>query len=339
MSYTVLARKWRPQQFDEVVGQAHVTRGLMNALSMGRVAHAFLFSGTRGVGKTTTARILAKALNCESGPTPSPCGSCGSCTEITEGSSVDVMEIDAASNTSVENVREINENVRYAPARGRYKVYIIDEVHMLSNSAFNALLKTLEEPPDGSHVVLVTSRPNRLLPTMLSRCRAMSFQPLGEDLVAALLVREKGMPEDEASMVARMTGGRVGDALAADAADLRARREGFISLLAALAGKGYADILKLAEAAAKDGGLEDFVLFGSMWFRDVMMISLGGAAALAYNRDVAGEVSAWKGRLTPYRCEEALAMLGNTGRALERTLNRRLLAEDLFFKFKEEVLV
>ncbi|MBI5695066.1 MAG: DNA polymerase III subunit gamma/tau [Nitrospirae bacterium] len=176
MSYTVLARKWRPQKFEDVVGQRHVTQSLVNALSMGRVAHAFLFSGTRGVGKTTTARILAKALNCVQGPTPEPCGVCDSCTEITRGVSVDVMEIDGASNTGVDNVRELRENVKYAPSRGRHKVYIIDEVHMLSTSAFNALLKTLEEPPEHVVFIFATTDPHKVPATILSRCQHYDFR-------------------------------------------------------------------------------------------------------------------------------------------------------------------
>src|SRR4249920_2285828 len=146
MGYLVLARKWRPQSFDELVGQEHVSQTLTNAIRTDRVAHAFLFAGVRGVGKTTTARLLAKALNCVQGPTPTPCNACTNCQEITAGTAVDVLEIDGASNTGVDDVREIIENVRYQAAKSRFKIYIIDEVHMLSNSAFNALLKTLEEP-------------------------------------------------------------------------------------------------------------------------------------------------------------------------------------------------
>jgi DNA polymerase-3 subunit gamma/tau len=176
MSYTVLARKWRPQLFTDVVGQGHVARSLMNALSMGRVAHAFLFSGTRGVGKTTTARILAKALNCAKGPTPTPCGECDSCKEVTQGNSVDVIEIDAASNTGVDNVRELRENAKYAPAKAANKIYIIDEVHMLSGAAFNALLKTLEEPPPHVVFILATTDPHKLPATILSRCQHYDFR-------------------------------------------------------------------------------------------------------------------------------------------------------------------
>ncbi|HXB53356.1 MAG TPA: DNA polymerase III subunit gamma/tau [Vicinamibacteria bacterium] len=178
MTYQVLARKWRPQTFDEVVGQPTLTRTLRNALTSGRIGHAFLFSGARGVGKTTTARILAKALNCSrgEGPTPDPCGKCSSCQEIAAGGSLDVQEIDGATNNGVEQVRELRESARYNPARDRFKIWIIDEVHMLSTGAFNALLKTLEEPPPRVKFIFATTEYHRLPDTILSRCQQYDFR-------------------------------------------------------------------------------------------------------------------------------------------------------------------
>jgi DNA polymerase III subunit gamma/tau len=176
MSYQVLARKWRPQVFDDVVGQAHITRTLQNAITSNRLAHAFLFSGPRGVGKTTTARILAKALNCIKGPTPTPCGVCDSCLETTAGTSMDVIEIDGASNRGIEHIRELREAVKYAPVVGKYKVYVIDEVHMLTNEAFNALLKTLEEPPPHVLFIFATTEPQKIPATIQSRCQRYGFK-------------------------------------------------------------------------------------------------------------------------------------------------------------------
>src|SRR5450759_5152455 len=178
MSYVVLARKWRPKRFAEMVGQEHVLRALGNALDSGRVHHAFLFTGTRGVGKTTVARILAKSLNCEKGVSSNPCGVCSACREIDEGRFVDLLEVDAASRTKVEDTRELLENVQYAPTRGRYKVYLIDEVHMLSGHSFNALLKTLEEPPPHVKFLLATTDPHKIPVTVLSRCLQFNLKRL-----------------------------------------------------------------------------------------------------------------------------------------------------------------
>jgi DNA polymerase-3 subunit gamma/tau len=167
MSHQVLARKWRPGTFSEMVGQQHVLQALVNALESGRLHHAYLFTGTRGVGKTTVARILAKCLNCDTGITATPCGECGACAEIAEGRSVDLIEVDAASKTKVEDTRELLENVQYTPTRSRYKIYLIDEVHMLSNHSFNALLKTLEEPPPHALFLMATTDPQKLPATVL----------------------------------------------------------------------------------------------------------------------------------------------------------------------------
>ncbi len=176
MSYQVLARKWRPQLFEDVASQGHITRTLQNAIVSGRLAHAFLFSGPRGVGKTTTARILAKALNCEQGPTPTPCGKCDSCLETAAGTSIDVIEIDGASNRGIEHIRELRETVKYAPVGGKHKVYVIDEVHMLTNEAFNALLKTLEEPPPHVIFIFATTEPQKIPATIHSRCQRYGFK-------------------------------------------------------------------------------------------------------------------------------------------------------------------
>ncbi|MGA6827695.1 DNA polymerase III subunit gamma/tau [Nitrospira sp. NS4] len=218
MDYQVSARKYRPGTFDDVVGQPHVVQTLMNAVDTRRIAHAYLFSGTRGVGKTTIARILAKALNCEQGPTGHPCNTCLNCVEITQGTSVDVMEIDGASNTSVDDVREIRENVKFSPFRGHYRVYIIDEVHMLSNSAFNALLKTLEEPP--AHVVFIfaTTEIHKIPATILSRCQHYNFRRIArQEIIDRLrhVAKEDGLNIEERSFtaLARASEGSMRDGL------------------------------------------------------------------------------------------------------------------------------
>ncbi|MEY2499896.1 MAG: polymerase subunit gamma/tau [Verrucomicrobiota bacterium] len=184
MSYQVFARKYRPQTFDDLVGQTHVTRTLKNAVEQNRLAHAYLFVGPRGIGKTSTARILAKALNCVNGPTVTPCGVCDSCREIAQGNSLDVLEIDGASNNGVEQVRELRDNVRYAPSKGKFKIYIIDEVHMLTSAAFNALLKTLEEPPPHVKFIFATTEPQKVLPTILSRCQRFDLHRIPANLIA-----------------------------------------------------------------------------------------------------------------------------------------------------------
>lgn len=218
MSYQVLARKWRPRSFREMVGQEHVLKALINALDHNRLHHAYLFTGTRGVGKTTIARILAKCLNCEGGISSEPCGDCSACREIAEGRFVDLIEVDAASRTKVEDTRELLDNVQYAPTRGRYKIYLIDEVHMLSNHSFNALLKTLEEPPDHVKFLLATTDPQKLPITILSRCLQFNLKNMSPERIVQHLhhvLTEELVPYDEASLwqLARSADGSMRDAL------------------------------------------------------------------------------------------------------------------------------
>ena len=218
MSYTALARKWRPKRFSELIGQEHVLRSLVNSLTSGRVHHAFLFTGTRGVGKTTIARILAKCLNCEQGVTAEPCGECSACREIDAGRFVDLLEVDAASRTKVDDTRELLDNVQYAPTRGRYKVYLIDEVHMLSGHSFNALLKTLEEPPPHVKFLLATTDPQKLPVTVLSRCLQYNLKRLPVALIAERMrhiLEAEGIGFEPAGLrlIAQAADGSVRDAL------------------------------------------------------------------------------------------------------------------------------
>ncbi len=261
MSYQVLARKWRPRNFQEMVGQEHVLRALINALDNQRLHHAYLFTGTRGVGKTTVARIFAKSLNCEQGITSRPCGVCGACREIDEGRFVDLIEVDAASRTKVEDTRELLENVQYAPTSGRYKVYLIDEVHMLSTHSFNALLKTLEEPPPHVKFLLATTDPQRLPVTILSRCLQFNLKRMAPETIRAHLTHVLGQENITAEPAALTQLARAADGSMRDALSLLDQAIAFgggqvneADVRAMLGSIEHGQVVALAEAlAARDG--------------------------------------------------------------------------------------
>ena len=299
MTYQVLARKYRPQRFEDVVGQPHVTVLLQNAAKLERITHAYLFSGPRGTGKTTTARLLAKALNCEKydKPTPTPCGTCSSCVEIAESRSLDVLEIDGASNRGIEQVRELRENARYATNRGRWKVYIIDEVHMLTKEAFNALLKTLEEPPKHVVFVFATTEPHKVPATILSRCQRYDFRRISPKETVERLVliaqAEKIEVEPEClDLLAQKADGSMRDAIslldqlhsAAEGTLTVARARELLGLLPeetdqALAGQlvrhESKECLGLASRALDEGAdLEEFILGLTDYLKNLLIVRL-----------------------------------------------------------------
>ena len=297
--YTVVARRYRPQQFAELIGQEHVAQALVNALQVGRVAHAYLFTGARGVGKTSAARILAKALNCETGTTPTPCDTCESCLAVAAGEDVDVLEIDGASNNKVEEVRDLRQNVGFRPTRGRYKIYIIDEVHMLSTSAFNALLKTLEEPPPHVKFIFATTEVQKIPVTILSRCQRFDFAHVGPgrifDQLKAIVTREGHQADDDAlKLVARRAAGSMRDSqslldqlLAAGEGKLTAEQ-----VHAVLGTAGDERVTELAAAVLKRdaktslnllaGWVESGLQVGELvdqlveYWRSLMLVSCGG---------------------------------------------------------------
>lgn len=323
MSYQVLARKWRPRKFAELVGQEHVVRALTNALDTGRMHHAYLFTGTRGVGKTTIARIFAKSLNCERGESADPCGECSVCTAVDEGRFVDLLEIDAASNTGVDDVREVIENAQYAPSRGRFKVYLVDEVHMLSKPAFNALLKTLEEPPPHVKFLLATTDPQKLPVTVLSRCLKFNLKRLLPDQISGQMrhiLGAEGIAFEEPAIVelARGADGSMRDGLslldqaiaygggALKGDDVRAMlgsvaRGQVLGLLQALAeGQGEALLMECARIASYSpdfGGVLDDV--ASVLHRLQLMQLVPGYQPDAGDAESAADLAALAERFAP----------------------------------------
>ncbi len=343
--YQALARRWRPQQFDQVVGQQHITRTLINAIKQNRIGHAYLFTGPRGIGKTTLARIFAKSLNCLAfdRPTPTPCDQCDSCREIMAGTSLDVLEIDGASNTGVEDVRQLRENVKYGASRGRSKIYIIDEVHMLSNSAFNALLKTLEEPPSHVKFFFATTEPHKIPETVISRCQRFDLRKIPRQMILDRLKRilseEDIQYEEEAllTIAATAEGGMrdaesILDQLLVYCDDV-IRRQDVVALLGlvprqvvsafsdAILAKDLSKIIKLVGEIIDQGwNLSQFLSALIQHFRDLLVISVTGET----------------GELTEIPDEEAQEMLKRsrefTGPRLLYILNR-LIEEEKTIKY------
>ena len=356
MTYLVSARRWRPQTFDDLVGQEHVARTLSNAIRGGRVAHAFLFTGVRGVGKTTAARVLAKALNCEQGPTPTPCNVCTNCREITAGSAVDVLEIDGASNTGVDDVREIIENVRYQAAKSRFKIYIIDEVHMLSNSAFNALLKTLEEPPAHVKFIFATTDPHKLPATVQSRCQRYDFRriPLRQvvgrlrqiveadqvtvsDKALFMLAREgEGSMRDAQSLLDQVLAGAEG--AIADAAVLDTLGLADHAVIGALADavidRDPARVLEPLDQAYQRGcDLRRFTRDLLEHFRNLAVAKVSGGALLPdVADDEATALREQAARIPPADCDRAFRILLETDEEVARTPYPKLVLEMALLK-------
>ncbi len=318
--YQVIARKYRPQSFDDVLNQDHIKTTLRNAIGQGRIAHGYIFSGQRGTGKTTTARILARCLNCQTGPTGDPCGTCASCLEITAGGSPDVIEIDAASNRGINEMRELRENVRYQPARDRYKIFIIDEAHQITNEAFNALLKTIEEPPEWAVFVLCTTETHKIPATIASRCQHFSFRSVDfNDLIdrmREICTKEGVEADDEALAVIAQSGeGSVRDSLSAldqaiaccgaklDAASVRALLGAFgidamAQVTTALAAQDGSAMLALVDELERNGGSpQHFSREMSRYLRNLLVVKIAGkdtrlVAASPSERDQMGQIAA-----------------------------------------------
>lgn len=328
--YQALYRKWRPKTFEDVVGQAHITETLKRQVAEGRLSHAYLFTGTRGTGKTTCAKILAKAVNCEHPVNGNPCNACASCLGIESGGFLDVLELDAASNNGVDQVRALRDEAVYAPANVRKRVYIIDEVHMLSTAAFNALLKILEEPPEYVVFILTCDGVSRILETVRSRCFGLALGPLGEgDVIKALHAAGAQAPEDKLREAARCSGGIVGRALgflAGEGLSEAASAAGEFSKL--LCGGDEYAFLKLTAALAKDPAFtSSFIGLLPSLFRDAQAVKCGAGARLT-GCDAAAQTLAHglSGQCVDALCAQALG----AQRALESNVRRELLLTGLF---------
>jgi len=355
--YVVIARKWRPSTFDEVIGQEHVTRTLTNAIESGRVAHAYLFTGPRGVGKTTVARVLAKSLNCAEGPTLKPCGVCPACREIAQGTSMDVIEIDGASNRGIDEIRNLRESVRYAPVGGKRKVYIIDEVHMLTQEAFNALLKTLEEPP--SHVVFVfaTTQPLKVPQTIVSRCQRFDFRRIPADLIASRLKkicetegyscdgaalglisqRAEGSMRDGQSMLEQILAFSGGSATEEDIRPIMGLRgsETVSAIAGAVIRGDEADVLKLT-GEAFDIGIDPIDLVGALteWIRYLLVYSIDPETRelQGLTDETRRTIAEQAGSMETQHLLTLLSMIADAEDRIKRATHQRYLLESVILR-------
>ncbi|MBN1131399.1 MAG: DNA polymerase III subunit gamma/tau [Chitinispirillaceae bacterium] len=350
MSYIVFARKWRPTTFDDVIGQSHITDTLKKAIEKNRIAHAYIFSGTRGVGKTTTARILARALNCEKGPTPVPCGSCDSCRGIAAGSSFDVLEIDGASNNSVNDIRELRENVGFSSMGGKYRIYVIDEVHMLTKQAFNALLKTLEEPPPNVIFIFATTEPQKIPATIQSRCQRYDFRRIIPEQIVERLSYICGKENLEAEqgaleLIASKADGSMRDALSlldqacSYCTGMLTVQEtrivlGFVNvetyerIMAAVAGKTAAPVLEAVRQVLYDGyDLDEFVAGLEEYVRGLLFMKVGEGGGNAVGRSLPQAALFTEGDLL-----RMMEIVSRTGNELTRAAYPRFATELMLLK-------
>ncbi|MGC9317418.1 MAG: DNA polymerase III subunit gamma/tau [Armatimonadota bacterium] len=352
MAYETFALKYRPQTFDDIVGQDHVATTLKNAVAEGRVAHGYLFAGPRGTGKTSTARVLAKALCCEQGPTPTPCCECAICQAIGSGRAMDVIEIDAASHRGIDDIRELREKIAYAPTQARYKFYILDEAHQLTDAASNALLKTLEEPPEHAYFVLCTTEPHKILPTIRSRCQSFEFRPIPTaEIVEALreIADSEGVEVDEAALgaIARAASGAMRDAESIlDQVIAYGRGEVSVELVNAMLGVTDAELLASLGEAVAGGDVEgvftavdDVVASGKdisqlmedlgAYFRDLLRLSLGVTPPAWMQTPAAGQdrMQAQAQAMGPRRLAETIETLAEASRRLRETSQQSLLLE------------